>query len=51
MISVAREGYEDWQRHKSDSKMNYESLALVLRNGSFVSIEWSKVIMGDIVKV
>ena len=50
-ISILREGYEDYQRHVSDTKMNHESKTRVLRDGKFFSVEWSKVVIGDIVKV
>ena len=31
--------------------MNHESKTLVMRDGKFVEVEWSKVVIGDIVKV
>ena len=50
-ISILREGYEDYQRHVSDAKMNFESKTEVFRDGKFIEVEWSKVLIGDIVKV
>ena len=50
-ISMIREGYEDYQRHKSDKEMNFETMTEVRRNGNFETVEWSKVVVGDICRV
>lgn len=44
-------GYEDYQRYKSDQEINHELTTQVYREGTFVQVEWSEVIIGDIVKV
>jgi P-type E1-E2 ATPase len=44
-------GFEDYQRYKSDKELNHELTTQIYRNGQFVQVEWSQVIIGDIVKV
>lgn len=49
-ISMLREGYEDFQRMKMDNKMNYGDMTSVMRGGKFVEVNWSQVVVGDIVR-
>ncbi|XP_022246740.1 probable phospholipid-transporting ATPase IF isoform X2 [Limulus polyphemus] len=49
-ITAIKQGYEDWQRHKTDRSVNHTDVS-VIRNGKEVRI-WSQDIrVGDIVKV
>ena len=48
-ISMTREAYEDYQRYKTDKRMNYKSFTRVIRNGRLMDdVKWSEVIVGDI---
>ncbi|KAJ5077251.1 putative phospholipid-transporting atpase [Anaeramoeba ignava] len=49
-ITAIREAYEDIQRNKSDSKIN-NSPTICLRNGSFQTMKWKDLKVGDIVKI
>lgn len=56
-ISMIREGtirfkagYEDFQRYKSDTEVNYEEKTHVMRNGKFEEVNWGQVVIGDICK-
>lgn len=50
-ISMIREGYEDFQRYKSDKKLNNEKTN-VFRNGQWhIDLKWGHVLVGDICKV
>lgn len=51
LISVLREGYEDYQRFLSDKQLNHESTAQVLRGPGFVRVEWSEVAVGDLLMI
>ncbi len=51
-ISVIREGFEDYQRYKSDQKLNHELRAEILTPELTIkNVEWREVIVGDIVKL
>jgi len=56
-LSMARDGYEDWQRHKSDNEMNSSEAKIYnpARNGAnadgFVTLTWKDVQIGDLVYV
>jgi magnesium-transporting ATPase (P-type) len=47
-ISMAREGYEDYQRYRSDQELNHRTSTQVKRKGQFTRVEWSKVCVGDV---
>lgn len=56
VISMVREGtvgfklgIEDYSRYKSDKQLNQESKTNVRRDGKFVEVPWSDVIIGDLV--
>lgn len=49
-LSMIREGYEDYQRYKSDKESN-SRMTQVLREGMFEETPWSKVRPADIVKI
>ncbi|KAL4496106.1 hypothetical protein ABPG72_015528 [Tetrahymena utriculariae] len=49
-ISMAREGYEDYQRYKSDLEMN-SSTTTVYRDSKFITCKWGEVLVGDLVKI
>jgi len=49
-LSIIREGYEDYQRYKSDKESNSRKTQ-VLRNGVFVETNWSDVRPAEFVKV
>lgn len=48
VISMIREGYEDYQRYKSDNMMNFELKARVKRQGKFQEVIWGELVVGDI---
>ncbi len=46
---MTREGYEDYQRYKTDRKMNYKSFTRIIRDGQEIQrVKWSEVIVGDV---
>lgn len=49
-LSMIKDAYEDYKRHKSDAKEN-DAKTLVLKHGSdrFKEIKWKDVISGDII--
>lgn len=50
-ISMIREGYEDFQRFRSDKKLNNDK-ANVFRDGKWNNgMIWGNILVGDIVKV
>ena len=50
-ISMIREGYEDFQRFRSDKKLNNDK-ANVFRGGKWSNgMIWGNILVGDIVKV
>jgi magnesium-transporting ATPase (P-type) len=50
-ISMMREGYEDFQRFRSDKQLNNDK-AKVFRNGEWNNaMIWGNILVGDIVKV
>lgn len=50
LISIVRQLLEDSRRHAVDCQVNGRA-ARVLRNGTFVSVRWCDVSVGDIVRV
>lgn len=49
-LSMIREGFEDYGRHKSDIELN-SSKATKYQNGGWIRDEWKNVFVGDYVKV
>ena len=51
-LSMIKDAYEDYKRHKSDAKEN-DALTKVLRDQSqsFQDIKWKELISGDIIRV
>lgn len=49
-LSIIREGLEDLTRHRSDKEANARK-CLLLKDQSFVEVEWRKIQVGDIVLV
>lgn len=49
-LSMIREGYEDYQRYKSDKESNSRK-TMMLVGEEFQQVEWSKVKPGNFVKV
>lgn len=51
IVSMIKEVIEDFRRSMADNDLNYRSKTDVLKQGEFVSTKWSKIKVGDIVKV
>ncbi len=49
-VSAIKALFEDFKRHKSDNEENNKSVQ-VLRDGNFVKGTWSRLRVGDIIKV
>ena len=49
-LSVVREGYEDFLRHKSDKELN-SSPCEIYRNGQFSRFKWRDIRVGEIIRV
>lgn len=49
-LSIIREGYEDYYRHKSDRETNAYP-CLIYRNNKFEKDTWKNIHVGDIIKV
>lgn len=49
-VSMLKDAFEDYKRHKSDFEENNKE-TLVLKNGEFVKVLWKDLLIGDIVKV
>ncbi|KAJ0779086.1 putative P-type phospholipid transporter [Helianthus annuus] len=50
-FSLAKELYEDLQRHWQDMTANCQKAAVHVKNGGFETKQWREVCVGDIVKV
>jgi len=50
LFTAIKEAFEDIKRHRQDNEINHRKVE-VLRGENFVSIQWQKVVVGDIVKV
>ncbi|KAI8508816.1 Phospholipid-transporting ATPase IA [Branchiostoma belcheri] len=50
LVAAIKEIVEDYKRHRADDLVNRREV-LVLRNGQWVSLYWTQVEVGDIVKV
>lgn len=49
-LSMIREGYEDYSRHKSDIETN-SSKSTKYENGTWKKVEWKNIYVGDFVKI
>ena len=49
-LSVIREGYEDYMRHKSDKELN-SSPCEIFRDGQFSPFQWKDIRVGEIIRV
>lgn len=47
---MTRDGYEDYQRHKSDDELN-ASPATILTTSGFEKKTWKDVVVGDLLRV
>jgi len=51
-VSMTREGFEDYARHKSDREQNYQAKAKrIMQDRSEQEIAWADIRVGDILKV
>jgi phospholipid-transporting ATPase len=52
VVSMIKDAYEDYKRHKSDDSENDTiTLKLDKASGLFVERKWKDIIVGDIIKV
>ena len=53
MLSMLKQGLEDWKRHKADDEMNNRRVNRLIPkgNGATEEIFWYEVAVGDILKV
>nr|XP_053641059.1 phospholipid-transporting ATPase ID-like isoform X3 [Cherax quadricarinatus]XP_053641062.1 phospholipid-transporting ATPase ID-like isoform X3 [Cherax quadricarinatus] len=49
-VTAAKDAYDDFQRHRSDRQVNRRK-SNVLRNGQLVEEYWSKVVVGDVIRM
>ncbi|XP_071513897.1 phospholipid-transporting ATPase ID isoform X3 [Panulirus ornatus] len=49
-VTAVKDAYDDFQRHRSDSQVNRRK-SYVLRNGQLVEESWSKVVVGDVIRM
>ncbi|KAK4292264.1 hypothetical protein Pmani_034959 [Petrolisthes manimaculis] len=49
-VTGAKDAYDDFQRHRSDKQVNKRE-SRVLRNGQLVQECWSKVLVGDVIRM
>ncbi|XP_066966205.1 phospholipid-transporting ATPase ID isoform X14 [Macrobrachium rosenbergii] len=50
MVTAIKDAYDDYQRHRSDNQVNRRK-SLVLRNGQLKEEIWSKVEVGDVIRM
>ena len=50
LISAVKDGFDDYQRHKNDNRVNNRRCLLV-RDGTLVEEVWKNVAVGDIIKM
>lgn len=50
-VSMAKQGYEDFQRHKHDRELNSTPVELVSENGTLVTAPASQIRVGDVVLI
>lgn len=49
-ISLSKEAFEDWRRFRNDKRIN-SSLVEVLHGDSWTNITWSKLVVGNLVRI
>lgn len=49
-VTAVKDAYDDFQRHRSDRQVNTRK-TWVLRNGQLVEESWSKVLVGDVIRM
>ncbi|XP_069187233.1 phospholipid-transporting ATPase ID isoform X2 [Procambarus clarkii] len=49
-VTAVKDAYDDFQRHRSDRQVNRRK-SNVLRNGQLVEEYWSKVVVGDVIRM
>ncbi|KAG1338875.1 Phospholipid-transporting ATPase 1 [Cocos nucifera] len=50
-LTAVKDGYEDWQRHRSDNRENNRSAAVLLPSGGqFAARKWKDIRVGDVVR-
>lgn len=50
MVTLIKEGVEDYSRHKADERIN-NSIAHVVRGGELMDVKWKDVLVGDVIRV
>lgn len=50
LLNGIKDGHYDWNRHRSDKRTNQKKIE-VLKDGTFETLTWESVIVGDILKV
>eukprot|EP01061_Rhynchopus_euleeides_P023404 TRINITY_DN380_c0_g1_i2.p1 TRINITY_DN380_c0_g1~~TRINITY_DN380_c0_g1_i2.p1 ORF type:complete len:1306 (+),score=512.63 TRINITY_DN380_c0_g1_i2:726-4643(+) len=50
LVSLFKDSYEDWKRHKRDSTTNWQP-ATVFRDSEWRSVRWRDVCVGDLMRV
>ena len=48
---MAKDGYDDYGRHKSDDKLNNQETVVLTEDGTTEKRKWQHVQTGDIIKV
>jgi phospholipid-transporting ATPase len=51
MLSLAKQFFEDYKRHKADGEMNSRKVERLTSSGQVEVVRWSEVRMGDILRV
>lgn len=51
VITMIKQGMEDWKRHRADTEMNNRRTKIVGSDGSMKEVAWRDVVVGDIVVV
>ncbi|KAL2319987.1 hypothetical protein Fmac_028956 [Flemingia macrophylla] len=50
-VTAIKDGYEDWRRHRSDSKENNRESLVLLQSAQFRPKRWKNIQAGDVVKI
>ncbi|GJN23863.1 hypothetical protein PR202_gb11553 [Eleusine coracana subsp. coracana] len=51
VLTMAKEGYEDWRRKQQDDELNNRIVKVHSGNGNFEETKWNNIMVGDVVKV
>jgi magnesium-transporting ATPase (P-type) len=49
MISMVKDGYEDYKRHSSDAKIAAKEARQITSDGNVVPIEWKDLAVGSVI--